>query len=434
MGLDYRVGDIVTTPNAGECEVLAFENGKVKLRPLNGARVRSVIPGTITGFVRGADEEQKTVSVRVTDDPGEAAMELDEKEAEERAQLPAVQRSAPMVELGVDDVVAQVAKVQQLMRAVMQDGTHFGTIPGCGDKKNLLKPGAEKLSLCFQLVPQFDVDMTELPPVGDVTGHREYHVTCKLIRSNSGLFAGEGVGMCSTMESKYRYRTAELVCPSCGKPAVIRGKKDFGGGWLCWGKKGGCGAKWGDRSPEAERFGSFQAKTENTNPADTHNTVLKIAKKRAHVDAIITALSVSDMFTQDLEDLQANQAATESQAEERPTNAPQSAHGRPNGPQGGWSPDEYGDPPDADGEYGEPAGRSQTSPTGKMPERSRRVEQYLEQAARCRTLEELAALATEVADSGLSAAEREQARGPWRQIRANLAAEAGPEANHAHPY
>ena len=34
-----------------------------------------------------------------------------------------------------------------------------------------------------------------------------------------------------------------------------------------------------------------------------HNTVLKMAKKRAHVDAILTATAASDIFTQDIEDM-----------------------------------------------------------------------------------------------------------------------------------
>lgn len=32
-------------------------------------------------------------------------------------------------------------------------------------------------------------------------------------------------------------------CPSCGKNAIIKGKKDYGGGYLCFKKKNGCGAK-----------------------------------------------------------------------------------------------------------------------------------------------------------------------------------------------
>lgn len=36
-------------------------------------------------------------------------------------------------------------------------------------------------------------------------------------------------------------------CPQCGKSrAVIKGKPEYGGGWLCFKKKGGCGATWQD--------------------------------------------------------------------------------------------------------------------------------------------------------------------------------------------
>ncbi len=35
-------------------------------------------------------------------------------------------------------------------------------------------------------------------------------------------------------------------CPQCGKEAIIKGKEEYGGGWLCFKKKGGCGAKFDD--------------------------------------------------------------------------------------------------------------------------------------------------------------------------------------------
>jgi hypothetical protein len=44
-------------------------------------------------------------------------------------------------------------------------------------------------------------------------------------------------------------------------------------------------------------------KVEHDNPADYYNTVLKMAKKRAHVDAVLTATAASDIFTQDVEDM-----------------------------------------------------------------------------------------------------------------------------------
>lgn len=37
----------------------------------------------------------------------------------------------------------------------------------------------------------------------------------------------------------------EVVCPECGQfSSVIKGKAEYGGGYLCFKKKGGCGAKW----------------------------------------------------------------------------------------------------------------------------------------------------------------------------------------------
>jgi hypothetical protein len=43
---------------------------------------------------------------------------------------------------------------------------------------------------------------------------------------------------------------------------------------------------------------------EHDNPADQYNTVRKMAKKRALVDAVITATNASCIFTQDIEDME----------------------------------------------------------------------------------------------------------------------------------
>jgi ribosomal protein L12E/L44/L45/RPP1/RPP2 len=54
-------------------------------------------------------------------------------------------------------------------------------------------------------------------------------------------------------------------------------------------------------------------KVENDNPADVYNTVLKMAKKRAQVDATLTATGTSDLLTQDIEEMveAANAASAE---------------------------------------------------------------------------------------------------------------------------
>jgi len=196
--------------------------------------------------------------------------------------------------LSVETVKHQIQVIQQVMKDAMQDGTHYGVIPGT-DKPTLLKAGAEKLCLTFRLAPTYTITKTDLG-----NGHREYEIRCTLTHIPSGQVFGEGVGICSTMETKYRYRKAERVCPTCGASSIIKGKAEYGGGWLCFAKKGGCGAKFkdDDQSIVSQAVG----RVENPDIADIYNTALKIGKKRAHVDAVLTATAASDIFAQDLED------------------------------------------------------------------------------------------------------------------------------------
>jgi hypothetical protein len=189
---------------------------------------------------------------------------------------------------------SQVALIQEVMKSVMRKGEHYGVIPGCGDKPSLLQPGAQKLIMTFRLVPDPEIDIIDLP-----NEHREYRAKVRLSTQN-GIFLGAGVGSCSTMEGKYRYRKAELICPACGKDSIIKGKAEFGGGWICYGKKGGCGKKWTDADNPFE--GVVTSKIEHDNPADYYNTCEKMAYKRALVSATLTVTAASDIFTQDVED------------------------------------------------------------------------------------------------------------------------------------
>lgn len=222
--------------------------------------------------------------------------------------------------MSVKELTGQVNLIQEAMKTVMKDGDHYGTIPGCGDKKTLFKAGAEKLNLLFKMNPDFSIEVTDLPH-----SHRDYLVNCRLTNSG-GTFIGSGVGSCTTMESKYRYRNAERTCPQCGVAAIIKGKAEYGGGWLCWKKKGGCDAKFNDDDPAIT--GQNVGKVEHDNPADYYNTCLKMAKKRAMVDAVITRTAASDIFTQDTEDMKDNEVGGQrnaSQAQSQPTQRPQTS-------------------------------------------------------------------------------------------------------------
>lgn len=202
---------------------------------------------------------------------------------------------AVLEERSIVEVKAQVDKIQSLMKDVMKEGEHYGpSFPG-DKKKNLLKPGADKLTFVFRLAPEFEVEREDLP-----NGHREYRIKTILRNMASGKLVGQGLGSCSTMESKYRWRHAAKKCPNCGMEAIIKGKEEYGGGWVCFKKKGGCGSTFND--DDSTIVNQETGKLENPDIADVYNTILKIAKKRSYVDATITATAASDIFTQDAED------------------------------------------------------------------------------------------------------------------------------------
>ena len=188
-----------------------------------------------------------------------------------------------------ESVKKQIKFIQKIMRDVMIEGHHYGTIPGT-KKPTLYKAGAEMLCMTFRLAPKYEIKERDLPG-----GHREYSVVCSLTNIISKEFQGEGVGMCSSMESKYRYRNALRVCPECGADKIMAGRADYGGGWFCSKKTGGCGRKFKDGNPQIET--QTAGKIENENPADTFNTILKMAKKRAYNDNVFAVTACSDIFT-----------------------------------------------------------------------------------------------------------------------------------------
>src|SRR5687768_12929813 len=98
------------------------------------------------------------------------------------------------------DVRAQVNLVQDVMREVMIEGTHYGKIPGTNGK-SLWKAGAEKLMATFRLGAK--------PRVEDMSqgGEIHYRVFVSLVTAN-GDFVGEGLGECSSQEDKYAWRAA----------------------------------------------------------------------------------------------------------------------------------------------------------------------------------------------------------------------------------
>jgi hypothetical protein len=192
--------------------------------------------------------------------------------------------------------------MSEVARSLMKPDIDYGSI--AGSKPTLLKPGAERLCTVFGL----SVELHVVTAVEDWTGEGEgrgeplfyYHYRVRLTRN--GILIAEGDGSCNSRESKYRYRAGERRCPKCGKPAIIRGREDYGGGWLCFAKKGGCGAKFKAGDPAIE--GQPAERVLNPDITDQVNTIQKMAYKRALVAAVLIATNASEFYSQDVEDME----------------------------------------------------------------------------------------------------------------------------------
>lgn len=200
----------------------------------------------------------------------------------------------------IQTALSRYQMVKEFIDNVLKKGVDYGEIPGT-DKPALLKPGAEKMCTLFGLhaVPVLR------EKIADWTGKDHdgepffyYRYSYQLWRD--GVLIAEGEGSCNSWEKKYRYRQADRICPKCGKPAIVQGKKEYGGGWLCFAKKGGCGAKFAEAAPEITSQITGQIK--NPDVFDLVNTIEKMAQKRALIAPVLIATNTSDYFTQDIDD------------------------------------------------------------------------------------------------------------------------------------
>lgn len=138
-----------------------------------------------------------------------------------------------------------IRALQTVIKDNMIDKHDYGTIPGTG-KPTLFKAGAEKIVTIFQARPRFILaekieDWNEDAPLF------YYHYKCEIVHIQSGQVIGEGEGSCNSKESKYANNKGGIY-------SLI-------------------------------------------------NTIQKMAMKRAMVAAALVLGRLSDLFTQDLEDM-----------------------------------------------------------------------------------------------------------------------------------
>ena len=132
--------------------------------------------------------------------------------------------------------------IEEIIAKYLKLGIDYDKIPGCGQKAVLLKAGAEHLAEIMKLhTTTAVINRVEDFPQKFVL----YEVQISVLNGEGKIIA-EGLGSCNSRERKYL-------------------KGDF---------------------------------------ATQLNTVLKMAKKRAYVDAILSATGSSRIFTQDIDEVQ----------------------------------------------------------------------------------------------------------------------------------
>jgi hypothetical protein len=219
----------------------------------------------------------------------------------------------------IDMVIERRNMMVEFVKRAMTRDVDYGKIPGTL-KDTLLKPGAEKLNSLFGLTPRF-VEIKTVEDWGGTEHNGEpffyYWQKCQLLRD--GVVVGEGDGSCNSWEKKYRYRSAQRTCPTCGKPAIFK-SKNAGEGFYCWTKKDGCGARFTDNDPAIVNQENGQVP--NPEISDIVNTLLKMAQKRALIAATLLAVNASEFFTQDMDDMYIDATFREVKEEPKPTPAP----------------------------------------------------------------------------------------------------------------
>ena len=172
----------------------------------------------------------------------------------------------------IDSIANTMAKIQQMQNVVqrtLKKGHDFGEVPGTS-KPTLLKPGGEKICMLFGLNPEYEFLQTTEDYDKEFFS---YNIRCTLFRN--GQPVAQGVGSCNSKEKKYRYINVDKI------PENYVGQSE----------------------EIIDKYGRVKYKINNPDICSLVNTILKMAKKRAFIDAVLQVASLSEVFTQDVEDM-----------------------------------------------------------------------------------------------------------------------------------
>lgn len=195
-----------------------------------------------------------------------------------------------------EEVKARLEAMEKFLKDVMREGVHYGPpFPGSTGKNMLYKAGAELLAEVYgyTVVPKI-VHRIERWTAADGGPFFQYEFEADVISKRTGIVVGKGFGSCNSMENRYRWRQANRSCPDCGKEAIRKSKAEWGGGWYCATRDGGCNAKFPKDDPKIAE--QEIGRVANDDIHTLVNTVLQVAKKRCFVAAVITVTQSSMLF------------------------------------------------------------------------------------------------------------------------------------------
>ncbi len=169
----------------------------------------------------------------------------------------------------IANTMQKIGQMQAVVQKTLKEGQDYGEVPGT-NKPTLLKPGGEKICMLFGLNPEYEF----LQTIEDYDKEFfSYNIRCTLFKN--GQPVAQGVGSCNSKEKKYRFINVDEIPDS-----YVGYSEQF-----------------------TDYYGRTKYKINNPDVCSLVNTILKMAKKRAFIDAVLQVASLSEVFTQDLEDM-----------------------------------------------------------------------------------------------------------------------------------
>lgn len=111
----------------------------------------------------------------------------------------------------------------------------------------LMHSSGEYLQSCVPIVSQAQKGINDAQALGSAITYMRRYAYQAIIGQPSADDDGASAGASRDTDAPTQPATADTgagsKCPKCGAAAIIKGQEQYGGGWICWKKQGGCGAK-----------------------------------------------------------------------------------------------------------------------------------------------------------------------------------------------